>query len=65
MKISSIGVEGIGFSIPSNKVKSISEELIKNGEINRSKLGISLINLNDIPEIYLKDLDINQKKEFT
>lgn len=62
MKISSIGVEGIGFSIPSNKVKSISEELIKNGEINRSKLGISLINLNDIPEIYLKDLDINQKK---
>ena len=62
MKISSVGVEGIGFSIPSNKVKSISEELIKNGEINRSKLGISLINLNDIPEIYLKDLDINQKK---
>lgn len=62
MKISSVGVEGIGFSIPSNEVKSISEELIKNGEINRSKLGISLINLNDIPEIYLKDLDINQEK---
>jgi len=31
---------GIGFAIPSNTAKTISEELIKNGRISRGRLGI-------------------------
>jgi serine protease Do len=34
--------EGLGFSIPSNLVKSISESLIKNGRVIRPMLGVTI-----------------------
>jgi len=36
------GSEGLGFAIPSNMVKRISEELIKRGKIIRGYLGVSI-----------------------
>ncbi len=56
MKIASEQVEGIGFSIPSNEVKVTIEQLVKHGKIDRPSIGIGLINLNDIPETYRKEL---------
>ncbi len=37
---------GIGFAIPSNMVRSIMEQLIENGEVNRGQLGVSTISLS-------------------
>ena len=66
---SSIGtsVEGLGFAIPSNDAKPISEELIKNKKIVRPYIGISGINIdyatarrNNIPEgVYVADVVTN------
>ncbi|MGV3244215.1 S1C family serine protease [Staphylococcus sp. 11261D007BR] len=50
MKIASPQVEGIGFAIPSNEVKTIIEQLVKDGEIKRPSIGIGMINVADIPE---------------
>ncbi len=36
------GFEGIGFAIPSNIAKAITEDLIKTGKVNRGWLGLSL-----------------------
>ncbi len=41
-KIAQTGVEGIGFAIPINTVKSISEQLIKYGHVRRPWLGLDL-----------------------
>ncbi|RIY32439.1 Do family serine endopeptidase [Psittacicella gerlachiana] len=50
------GSVGIGFAIPSNIVKSISDQLIKNGKVSRGQIGIrgndlneALIEMNKIP----------------
>ncbi len=40
------GAQGLGFSIPINRVQEISEQLIENGEVERSYLGIRMITLN-------------------
>lgn len=52
MKLSSDGsgtsVEGIGFSIPSNEVVSVINQLVKNGKISRPSLGISAVNLSQV-----------------
>ena len=46
-KYSSSGVEGIGFAIPVDVVKEISEDLINNGRVTgRAYLGITTININ-------------------
>ena len=47
---SSTSVEGMGFAIPSNEVVSIINQLVANGKVIRPALGISLIDLNNIPE---------------
>lgn len=47
VKIGATDVEGIGFAIPSNIVKPIVDELIKNGKIVRPYIGISGISLDD------------------
>src|SRR5919106_4516265 len=39
---------GIGFAVPVNTAKTILQELIKNGKVNRPWLGISTINITDI-----------------
>lgn len=47
---SSTSVEGMGFAIPSNEVVSIINQLVTNGKVIRPALGISLIDLSNIPE---------------
>ena len=42
-KISSEGVEGLGFAIPVNTVKEISEEIIQTGSVTRPHLGVGNI----------------------
>ncbi|MSQ91435.1 MAG: DegQ family serine endoprotease [Gammaproteobacteria bacterium] len=39
------GNMGIGFAIPSNMVRSIMEQLIQFGEVNRGQLGVSVLSL--------------------
>lgn len=56
MKISESGVEGLGFAIPSNDVIPIINELIKNGVITRPHLGVSLANVNEIPQYYIQNI---------
>ena len=41
-------VEGMGFSIPSNEVVRVINQLIENGRITRPTLGVSLLNLFDV-----------------
>ena len=47
---SSTSVEGMGFATPSNEVVSIINQLVANGKVIRPALGISLIDLANIPE---------------
>jgi len=42
-KVSVSGVEGLGFAIPINTVKTIAQTLIKNGRIFRAFIGLKLI----------------------
>lgn len=64
LKISSSGVEGIGFAIPINDTTTISKELIENGKIKRPYLGIEGITINDataekykvVPGVYIKSI---------
>ncbi|KGR86794.1 S1C family serine protease [Lysinibacillus odysseyi] len=52
MKIASEQVEGLGFAIPINTVIPIIKQLEKNGEVVRPAMGISLLDLTDIPAFY-------------
>ncbi|MGM9950818.1 MAG: S1C family serine protease [Lysinibacillus sp.] len=52
MKIASEQVEGLGFAIPINTVIPIIKQLEENGEVVRPAMGISLLNLTDIPAFY-------------
>lgn len=52
MKIASEAVEGLGFAIPINTVIPIIQQLEGNGEVVRPAMGISLIDLTDIPAFY-------------
>ncbi len=56
LKITESGVEGLGFAIPSNEVATIAEELIKNGQVVRPYLGVSVVSLDKVPSFYLQDL---------
>ena len=52
MKIASSTVEGLGFSIPINSAIPIIEELEENGEVKRPTMGISLMDLTEVPAFY-------------
>lgn len=52
MKISESTVEGLGFAIPINSVIPIIEELETSGEVTRPSMGISLLDLTEIPSFY-------------
>lgn len=56
LKISENGVEGLGFAIPSNEVSQIAEEMIKNGQVVRPYLGVSVVSLDKVPSFYLQNL---------
>ncbi len=62
MKISSTEVEGIGFAIPSNEVDTLIQELETNGSIERPYVGISMIDVEDLPKEYIDELKIKDKK---
>ncbi|MEG0258657.1 MAG: trypsin-like peptidase domain-containing protein [Lysinibacillus sp.] len=49
MKIAESSVEGLGFSIPINSAIPVIEELEKTGEMKRPTMGISLVDLTDVP----------------
>lgn len=47
---------GYSFAVPSNLMKKVVEEIMKNGDIKRVTLGVSVVELNDQ---VAKDLDVN------
>jgi len=51
------GSEGLGFAIPSNMVKAISESLIKSGKVVRGYLGV---NIQDVTEDIAKGLKLGK-----
>lgn len=60
MKLSSddegTSVEGMGFSIPSNEVVSVINQLVKNGKITRPALGIELVSLDNVSSAQQKSV---------
>lgn len=56
LKIAQNGVEGLGFAIPSNDVKPLAEKLMKDGEIQRPYMGVGLIDLSEVPDMYVRDI---------
>ncbi|MCM2985539.1 trypsin-like peptidase domain-containing protein [Bacillus safensis] len=55
MKISETGVEGIGFALPINDVKPIADQLLAKGKIERPYIGISMLDLEQVPNVYQKE----------
>ena len=55
MKISESTVEGIGLAIPVNTAIPIIEDLEQNGKINRPSMGITLIDLTNVPAVHQKE----------
>jgi Do/DeqQ family serine protease len=53
------GSIGIGFSIPSNMARAITDTLVKNGKVRRGQLGINVVRANSDParELGVKDVD--------
>src|SRR5882672_3559289 len=56
---SSGGSIGIGFSIPSNMARTITDTLVKTGKVRRGQLGITVVKLNSDPA---KELGIKETK---
>ncbi|MEG0383867.1 trypsin-like peptidase domain-containing protein [Solibacillus cecembensis] len=52
MKIAASSVEGLGFAIPINSAIPVIEELEKTGEVKRPSIGISLVDLTEVPAYY-------------
>lgn len=55
MKISESTVEGMGLAIPVNTAIPIIEDLEQNGKVNRPSMGITLIDLTNVPAIHQKE----------
>ncbi|MBG9454368.1 2-alkenal reductase [Lysinibacillus sphaericus] len=64
MKISESSVEGLGFSIPINSAIPIIEELEKNGEMKRPTMGVSLVDLTDVPS-YIQQQTLKLPNDLT
>lgn len=56
LKIAETGVEGLGFAIPSNDVRTIIDQLIKNGSIKRPYIGVQLFNVSDMAKFYRQNV---------
>ena len=54
------GSIGIGFSIPSNMARTITDTLVKNGKVRRGQLGIVVVPVNSEPARQLGIKDINK-----
>lgn len=55
MKIADESVEGLGFAIPINTVIPIVEQLEQNGKVQRPQMGISLMDLTEVPSFYQQE----------
>ena len=53
------GSIGIGFAIPSNMAKTVTDTLVKTGKVRRGQLGIVVVKINSQPA---KDLGITETK---
>jgi Do/DeqQ family serine protease len=53
------GSIGIGFAIPSNMARTISDTLVKTGKVRRGQLGVTVVRLNSEPA---KELGIKETK---
>src|SRR5699024_8578552 len=62
LKIASNNVEGLGFAIPSNDVKTIVKELRENGQVERDYLGVGLEELRTIQPFYMPDIQDDIKE---
>lgn len=52
MKIATSAVEGIGFAIPINSARPVIESLEANGEMVRPAMGVTLLDLAQVPQTY-------------
>lgn len=52
MKIAESSVEGLGFAIPINSAIPIIEQLEQQGKVQRPTMGISLVDLTEVPAYY-------------
>ncbi len=59
MKLAEEKIEGMGFAIPINDVKTYLEYLEKGNEIKRPSIGISVINVTDRYSLYRSGLNYN------
>jgi len=59
LKISENGVEGLGFAIPINDAIPIIDEIIQHGKIERPYMGVSLADLDQVPQQYLRGVPLN------
>lgn len=55
MKISESTIEGIGLAIPVNSAMPIIEDLEVNGKVIRPSMGITLIDLTNVPAFHQRD----------
>ncbi|WP_342599584.1 trypsin-like peptidase domain-containing protein [Psychrobacillus sp. FSL H8-0483] len=55
MKISEATVEGIGLAIPINSAIPVIEDLEVNGQVNRPSMGITMIDLTNVPAVHQRD----------
>ncbi|TQR20046.1 S1C family serine protease [Psychrobacillus vulpis] len=55
MKISESTVEGMGLAIPVNSAIPIIEDLEQNGKVNRPSMGVTLIDLTNVPAFHQRD----------
>lgn len=55
MKISEAAVEGMGLAIPVNSAIPIIEDLEMNGKVNRPSMGITMVDLTNVPAIHQRD----------
>ncbi|GIP35988.1 S1C family serine protease [Paenibacillus sp. J2TS4] len=46
LKVADTGVEGLGFAIPINEVKTVIDELVAHGKVLRPFIGVSTVNLS-------------------
>lgn len=55
MKIAESAVEGIGFAIPINTAIPVIESLEQTGEVKRPQMGITLMDLTNVPQFHQKE----------
>lgn len=57
------GSVGIGFAIPSNTIRIVSESLINNGKITQAYLGIEMFDLGKFAPQTLKEMNVDANTE--